>query len=228
MGRKRLPGTPPIDVEMRPSGRARRISLRVSGLDGRVTVTYPQGCPEPMAFGFAQEKEDWIRRSLTAMPAPQPVRVGALLPVLGEDLRIVPSSGRSAIVEDDKLVAPAQRTGPAVAALLKGIAQTRLSAAADRHARSLGREIGKFTLRDTRTRWGSCSSKGNLMFSWRLAMVPPRVLDYVAAHEVAHLRHMHHGPDFWETVRMLFGEYGSEREWLRREGSALHRYRFTD
>jgi predicted metal-dependent hydrolase len=115
-----------------------------------------------------------------------------------------------------------------VAAFLRALARDRLAAASDRHAARLGRGFGRLTLRDTRSRWGSCSSAGDLMFSWRLVMAPPEVLDYVAAHEVAHLAHMHHGPAFWAEVRRLYGDHRAARGWLRREGAALHRFRFGD
>lgn len=111
-------------------------------------------------------------------------------------------------------------------ALLKRLARDQLGASVDRFAAALDRAPGRITLRDTRSRWGSCSSEGNLMFSWRLIMAPQRVLDYVAAHEVAHLMHMDHSPAFWSTVEDLFPDHRPERDWLRREGASLHRYRF--
>jgi predicted metal-dependent hydrolase len=93
-------------------------------------------------------------------------------------------------------------------------------------AERLGSKVRKITLRDTRSRWGSCSNDAKLMFSWRLVMAPEDVLAYVAAHEVAHLKHMNHSKDFWETVEYLFGPYKKERAWLKQNGSTLHRYKF--
>ena len=90
----------------------------------------------------------------------------------------------------------------------------------------LGSRVRKITLRDTRSRWGSCSNDAKLMFSWRLIMAPEDVLAYVAAHEVAHLKHMNHSKDFWETVEYLFGSYKKERAWLKQNGPSLHRYKF--
>jgi predicted metal-dependent hydrolase len=82
-------------------------------------------------------------------------------------------------------------------------------------------------MRDTRSRWGSCSSQGTLMYSWRLIMAPPEVLRYVAAHEVAHLAEMNHSPAFWQVVQTLYGAHHRERGWLREHGASLHKYRFT-
>ena len=103
-----------------------------------------------------------------------------------------------------------------------------LAEAADRHSAALGRPHAGIVLRDTRSRWGSCTSEGNLMFSWRLIMAPPRILQYVAAHEVAHLAEMNHSPDFWAVVERLFPDYGVCRRWLRENGDHLHRVRFDD
>jgi len=90
----------------------------------------------------------------------------------------------------------------------------------------LGRSYARLSLRDTRSRWGSCTSDGGLMYSWRLIMAPPEVLDYVAAHEVAHLAQMNHSPAFWAEVTKIYGDYAAPRNWLRANGSTLHRYKF--
>ncbi|MEL6678764.1 MAG: M48 family metallopeptidase, partial [Pseudomonadota bacterium] len=93
-------------------------------------------------------------------------------------------------------------------------------------AARLGRRPGRSTLRDTRSRWGSCTSEGHIMLSWRLLLAPPQVLDYVVAHEVAHLQEMNHSPAFWSVVRDLCPDYERHRRWLHQHGADLHRYRF--
>jgi len=223
-----LPGNPPVDILLRPSARARRLSLRVSGIDGRVTVSYPAHASERAAMAFAIEKADWIRGQLAGRPEVVAVMPGVAVPVEGRLLTVAAVPGRGVRVEGDRLLAPAARSGAAVGAYLKALARERLAEASDRHAAALGRAFGRLTLRDTRSRWGSCSAAGDLMYSWRLVMAPPKVLDYVAAHEVAHLAHMHHGPAFWAEVRRLYGDHRAARGWLRREGGALHRFRFGD
>ena len=221
-----LKSAPDVAVELRRSARARRISLRVSSLDGRVTLTLPPGTPERVARAFAEEKAPWLRDAVGRVAVPSSVTIGAELPVEGRTLRIVPGTRRSARIVGDAIEAPTGREGPAVEALIKQIARARLNAAVDHFADQLSKRRGKITLRDTRSRWGSCSSEGNLMFSWRLALAPTSVLAYVAAHEVAHLDHMDHSSDFWATCRRLFPETDTQREWLKANGSGLHRYRF--
>jgi len=221
-----LSSAPGVTVALRRSARARRISLRVSSLDGRVTLTLPPGTPERVGRAFAEEKARWLEAAVGKVKMPLAVAIGATVPVEGQDMQVVAGQGKSARFDGRCIAAPPGREGPAIEALLKKTARDRLLAAVDRFAGALGKTAGRLTLRDTRSRWGSCSSEGNLMFSWRLIMAPPRVLDYVAAHEVAHLRHMDHSPAFWATVEDLFPGHRAERDWLKREGATLHRYRF--
>ena len=220
-----LPGHPPVAIDSRASRRARRITLRIGAADGRVTLTRPAGVPEAAALAFAREREAWLRQKLRARPADIAVRTGTDLPVEGMPFAVAAARGRARI-EDGRLLVPAGRAGPGAAALLKHLARERLATAADRHAAALGVRWGPLALRDPRGRWGSCTAAGRLMFSWRLAMAPPEVLDYVAAHEVAHRVHMDHSPAFWAAVERLRPDWRTARDWLRAEGPGLHRYRF--
>ena len=227
MGQIRLGGTGDLVVEMRRSSRARRISLRVSTLDGRVTLTVPRHVDAEVARAFAEEKTAWIRKALEKQAPVVPVVIGASVPVEGRMVPVLAGRGRRARLTDQGLEAPSGREGPAVQAFLKALARERLVAASEKYARALGRDFGKITLRDTRSRWGSCSEVGNLMYSWRLILAPPEVLDYVAAHEVAHLAHMDHSKAFWAVVETLCPGYSEPRLWLRRDGAGLHGYRFS-
>ena len=228
MARIRLDGNPPVEVTLRRSARARRLSLRVSRLDGTVSLTLPARAPEREALAFLREREAWVRGHLAQVAPARAVAEGALVPVEGRDCRVVVAPGRAALREGELRVAPGRPPGPQVRALLKARARDRLVEASGRYAVRLGRPHGPITLRDTRSRWGSCASSGALSYSWRLVMAPPEVLDYVAAHEVAHLEEANHAPAFWAVVARLFPGYAAPRAWLRREGSALLRFGFDD
>lgn len=228
MAPERHPGNPGYAVIWRRSARARRLSLRVSRLDGRVTLTLPSGVPEREGRAFLASRDGWIRAQLAQTPPAERPGIGGSLLVAGERLQVVAGQGRGVRRIGALIEAPADRTGVRLQAWLREEARQRLTAAVDRHAGVLGRPHGRITLRDTRSRWGSCSARGDLMFSWRLAMAPPRVLDYVAAHEVAHLAHMDHSPRFWACVERLYGPWQAERDWLRAHGAALHAVRFAD
>ena len=137
-------------------------------------------------------------------------------------------TGRSVRIDGDQIIVPGDpdRLGARLAGYLKTLARDRLAEASDRYAARLGSDYTRLTLRDTRSRWGSCTVDGALNYSWRLIMAPREVLDYVAAHEVSHLAEMNHSDRFWATVEKIHGPYRQQRGWLRTEGAALHRIRF--
>jgi predicted metal-dependent hydrolase len=220
-----LPGEPPVTVALRRSARARRVSLRVSGTDGRATLTLPRRGSLPEALAFLREREGWLRGHLSRVPPARPAGLGTPVPVEGEERLLLPSPDRRVRLAPGELHVP-DRPGAAERAL-RALARERLVAACARHAGRLGRAHGRITLRDPRSRWGSCSSRGDLMFSWRLVMAPPGVLDYVAAHEVAHLERMDHSPAFWAVVARLRPDFAEARDWLREHGAALHRIHLT-
>ena len=225
-----LPGMPPIEITLRRSARTRRFSLRISRIDGRVTLTLPPRAREAEAMAFVRGQEGWIRDALSAMPAGAVVGMGSCVPVEGRLLTVVAGPGRVVRIDGDALLVPGEglRAGVRVGAYLKALARTRLAAASDRYAALVGREFTRLSLRDPRSRWGSCTADGALMYSWRLVMAPPDVLDYVAAHEVAHLVEMNHSPAFWGVVARLRPDWQAQRDWLRGQGGALQGYRFGD
>lgn len=225
-----LPGSPPVEIVLKRSARARRFSLRVSRLDGRVTLSLPVRAREAEAMAFARAQEAWIRETLACMPQRAGVGIGALVPVEGRMLRLEQGTGRAVRVEGDSLLIPGDpaQAGVRAGAFLKALARERLVAASDRYAAMIGRRVARVTLRDTRSRWGSCAADGALMYSWRLVMAPPAVLDYVAAHEVAHMVEMNHSDRFWAVVERLYPGWQVQRKWLHAEGQALHGFRFGD
>lgn len=223
-----LKGNPPVPVYLKRSARARRICLRVCGQDGRVTLTVPANLHLNEAYDFAHGKSDWIRRNLSNLSPTELPAFGNQIMFEGRLHNVLPGSGRKVVQSDGKLLVPgaAEQLPARLKAFLQHAARDRLVEAADRYSCALGRKFNKIAIRDTRSRWGSCSSAGRLMFSWRLVMAPPEVLDYVAAHEVAHLEEMNHSPTYWKVVSRLLPGYETPRRWLKRNGQDLHRYRF--
>ena len=226
----RLQGNPEIDVTLRRSARARRMTLRVSRLDGRVTLTVPRGVAEAEMWAFVDERRDWIAKHLATQTPRTQAGLGAKLPVLGELRHIVPGKGRRVVLSDTEITVPGPKdqVGAKLQAWLKQMARSELSFASDQYAKALGHSYSKLTLRDTTSRWGSCTSDGGLMYSWRLIMAPAEVLTYVAAHEVAHLQEMNHSSAFWDLVEQLYGDTRPPRAWLKARGHDLHAIRFTD
>ena len=204
--------------------------LRVGPAGGHAaTLTLPPGVPISAAEAFLDDQQDWLRRQIERGPVRVTVAPGSEIPFADGRLRVRMSAERRLRHEGETLLVP----GPAamvpgrVAGFLRESARAACAEGVERHAAALGRRPGRISLRDPRSRWGSCTSRGDLMFSWRLAMAPAAVLDYVVAHEVAHLAEMNHSPRFWAVVAELCPDHAGPRDWLRRNGSGLHAHDFT-
>ena len=221
-------GEPEIEVRLRRNVRARRMVLRVSQAGSDPTLTLPPGVPLARAQAFLRDHEGWLRRHLAERPAGAPVRAGSVLPFGDGTLTVAAIAGRAVRRSGDVLGVPGDVAGQGVrvAAWLREEARHACVAGVDRHAAALGLRPGRISVRDPRSRWGSCTSEGDLMFSWRLAMAPVAVLDYVVAHEVAHLAELNHSPRFWAVVRRLRPDFQTSRDWLQRNGAALHTFDF--
>lgn len=216
--------------------RARRFTLRVRAATRDAVVTMPPRTSWKAVQLFAEQHAAWIADRLGALPDRIPLTVGATIPFRGEPLSIASAEGLRAVAYLDRQTGPDGPTAvlrvsgtPAeqerrVLAFLKREARAELEAAVARHAAAVGRIPRAVVLRDTRSRWGSCSSTAGLNFSWRLVMAPPVVLDYLAAHEVAHLVHLDHSPAYWAVASRLAPELEWAEAWLRANGPALHRF----
>jgi predicted metal-dependent hydrolase len=224
---------PEVPVRMRTNVRARRFTLRLDPDGDGAVLTMPPGVPYSEARMFVLRQSDWLAGALARQPRRIVVDHGARIPIAGTDAEIACVDGprRAPRLEDGRLILSgagvcAFQPGPRVAAFLKARARDALVPAVQHYSGMLGRKAAAVTLRDTRSRWGSCSAAGRLSFSWRLAMAPPEVLDYVAAHEAAHLVEMNHAPRYWAVVARILPDYERHRNWLKREGRELHGFHF--
>jgi predicted metal-dependent hydrolase len=221
-------GDAELAVEVRRVARARRISLRLDAATGGVVLTLPPGVDPARGFAFLREKELWLQNRLARVPAAVPFADGAVIPFFGEDhvIRHRPDTrggvwqeGGALHVTGDPAHLPRRLRD-----WLKAQARQTLSAQARAMADRVGRPVTRVSVRDTRSRWGSCTAAGALSFSWRLVFAPRTVFDYVVAHEVAHLVELNHGPRFWRLVAELCPDMDKSRRWLRRHGAGLHGY----
>lgn len=208
--------------------RARRVILRLDAASGTALLTLPPGFSNRDALAFLQRNKGWLAQRLQKLPEAIPFQDGAVLPILGEPHRILhePGARRGLWREEGHLHVSgrAEHLPRRVRDYLKAEAKQELSVRSHDKAAAIGQRVTRVTLRDTKSRWGSCSHQGALSYSWRLILAPESVLDYVAAHEVAHLVHMDHSPSFWRLVADLHPDPDSARAWLKRDGSALWRY----
>lgn len=215
-------------LELRESARTCRYTLKVDATRGLIQVVTPPGAPEAEVSAFILRHLDWLKSRAAKLPPAVPFIDGQTVPLFG-----VPH-----IIRHD----PAHRGGPTAADgvltvgggaefvarrvrdyLIKSARQA-ITPRAHAHAAALGAKPSAVSLRDTKSRWGSCSATGRLSFSWRLALAPVWVLDYVVAHEAAHLREMNHSPRFWALCESLTPDAKAGRAWLKTQGAGLFRY----
>ncbi len=215
----------PVTARLRLDPRAKRITLRVDQTRREAVVTAPARRHVGRAERLLAENGLWLSRLLAELPEPMPFRDGATIPLRGEAHRIGIDDGAlkpTVAGEAIRLPGPADTLSARMAAWLRAEARRDLGEASQRHAARLGVGYARMRVGDPTRRWGSCSTSGTLSYSWRLILAPPSVLDYVAAHEVAHLREMNHGPAFWAHVADLRPDYREPSDWLKAHGAALH------
>jgi predicted metal-dependent hydrolase len=225
-------------VALKRVSTARRFTLRVRAATRDVVLTMPTRGSTIAARDFAARHAAWIGARLRRLPQPVALVPGNVIPLRGIDHVILHRPYARGTVWISALDS-GPYYGPAAAICvageephisrrvleyLKRQAKRDLEAAIARHSATVGKPVPKVTLRDTTSRWGSCSANGSLSFSWRLILAPPFVLDYLAAHEVAHLVHMNHSPRFWKLTRKLSADTDRAEAWLKAYGASLHRF----
>jgi predicted metal-dependent hydrolase len=227
-----------IIVDVNP--RARRVSLRVDPTLGCIVLVRPPRMKPSIVMSFVAARQGWIAAHLERLPSRMAFTDGCIIPFRGEDhvVRWRPEARggvwRDELSDEIIVTGRAEHAPRRLRDWLKGEARAALSAPVHAMAEMLDVNVSRITVRDTRSRWGSCTRDGKISFSWRLILAPEAVMNYVVAHEVAHLEHMNHGPAFWRTVARLMDEaspafktdmsWKLARQWLSRSGAALHRY----
>ena len=218
-----------VAVKVKLNPRARRIVMRVHPTSGEVIVTAPSRGGMAPALAFARGEIQWIARQLRHLPKPVALMPGAVVPFLGVAhlIRHVQARGPAPVWREQGVLSVSGRMEHAPRRLtdfFKREARALLSVRAMEYSARLGVRPGRVTVRDTKSRWGSCSQSGSLSFSWRLILAPDFVRDYVVAHEVAHLKEMNHSQHFWAQVKLLSPDMTRARQWLRDHGRTLLSY----
>jgi predicted metal-dependent hydrolase len=219
-------------IAINRSTRSRRFTLRVRSASRDVLLTMPARASMKAAREFAERHAAWIGVRLNHLPRPVAFEDLAKTPLRGIDHTIVHRPGARGVVwieagERGPLICVAgepPHVARRVTDFLKREAAKDIEAAVARHAKAIGVRPSRISVRDTVSRWGSCSSAGRLSFSWRLILAPPYVLDYLAAHEVAHMVHMNHSSKFWTVVGRVSPDVKRAEAWLKAHGASLHRF----
>ena len=210
--------------------RARRLSIRIDARAGEAVLIAPSERKLPEVIAFARTKIAWMQGRLAERPHGTPLEPGAVIDLFGRPTRLTATGGAGAarLIEDE--------TGPVIVSggegeayarrvenLFRRVARDTLQARTDVHLNALGQPPVKMSIADPKSRWGSCSPHNrSIRYSWRVVLAPPVVIDYLAAHEVAHLVHADHSPAYWAVVQGLIGDHRPHRKWLREHGPALH------
>jgi predicted metal-dependent hydrolase len=218
----------PVPIEIRPMRSARRMRLRFDDSSGTLKLTCPTRTSRRTALAWVLDQRDWVDAQLARALPPEPFVAGAIIPIEGRDTRIVWSEtgARAPKLVDGDLYCGGPESGLArrIESFLKAHALKTMSAEVAEYAARAGVQAGPVSIGDAGTRWGSCSSTGRIRLNWRLICAPPQVRRYVVAHEVAHLKHLHHGPAFKALEAKLFGPGLSEaKAILKRTGPRLRR-----
>ncbi len=226
---RRDPLLPPeaCPVRWKRSSRARRVSLRIDAAKGVVVVTLPNRVGRKQGLALLTEHAGWVMQKLSAIAPERPFEADGTVPIGGVEhlIRHDPARRGAAFVEDGALVVTGEATfiPRRVRDFLRAEALRRIVLAAREHCEGLGVTPSAIRLKDTRSRWGSCAPDRTLAFSWRLVLAPEWVLDYVVAHEVAHLREMNHSQRFWDLVEQRSAHRIAATKWLRQHGAAIQR-----
>lgn len=223
-------------IRLRRHRRARRYTLRIHPSDREAILTMPPRGTLADAKDFAQRHGGWIAARLGRLPQAAPFVHGTIVPLRGTPHKIVHRAGRGTVwteIRDsgEKIICvagDAAHIDRRVHDFLKREARADLQTASERYAAQLNVKVTRLSIRDQSSRWGSCTSAGSLSFSWRLILAPPFVLDYLAAHEVAHLVEMNHSAKFWKVVAKVCPATERAKTWLDTHGNDLHRFGVQD
>lgn len=226
-------GTGTLRIRLRPDSRAKRYLLRLPADASGPVMTVPLNADLARAERFAKAHVSWLLERMGQRREHVSLAVGDIVPLRGVDHLICATGKLRGLVQ--QVPAPSAEDLPELhvpgeadhiprklTTWLKAQARKDLERAVAHHASALGKPYAAISIRDTRSRWGSCASNGNLSFSWRLVLAPPEILDYVAAHEVAHLAEMNHSSRFWAICEKLAPQTRTARKWLKENGAHLH------
>jgi len=219
------------DLVLKINPRAKRMALRVDPKKRVVNLVLPKRASMRSAYTFALEHKYWIREKIAELPERIEFSDGAILSILGEPTEVKVNYDKTLKTTDIQLInkellvsTNKENPNPRIKRFIINYAKERLSTLAHEKAARIDQKIADISVKDTTSRWGSCSHDAKLSFSWRLIFAPYKAFDYVVAHEVAHLRVMDHSPAFWAECEALCDDYSQGKTWMRRHSGDLIRY----
>jgi len=208
------------------SPRAKRLTLRIDSKDRLAMLSLPPRCTQKQAISFIEKHQDWVIESLSKLPQMQRFSSGQQISLFGKNIIIqhAPEKRWGARVENGVLYVSgsSEFTHRRVKDYIKKQAQKTFLNLSQKLAKKINCQVNDVVIKDTKSRWGSCSSLNNINYNWRLALAPQEVIDYIVAHEVSHLAHQDHSEEFWECVASLCPNYQKGQDWLKQHGKELY------
>lgn len=219
-----------LPIRIKKHRTSRRLIVRYHPRQKSLSLTLPQATTLTQGLHFINEKREWILQQVMQYSNNNSFVSGQEIPVLGKNIKLEHVGGRGVVTEQDSALQVHGDIEFMERRIQKWLIQklkSEIIPLAEGFSNQLKVKTGNITLRDTSSRWGSCSSDGNLSFSWRLVFAPYEVLTYVVAHEVAHIREHNHSPNFWALVAQICPEFKNSQNWLKRNGKSLYMYNIS-
>lgn len=217
-----------FDIKIIKSATAKRLTLRIDAKERIPVLSLPKRCPAKKAVAFVNEHRGWIEQCLSQIPETKRFEDGEKISVLGKTYQIKhsPQSRRGVYIDHDMLIVSGDKEflHRRVCDYIKKTAKQKFFEMSQQKAALIGCHVKNVTIKDTKSRWGSCSSIQNINYNWRIALAPDFVIEYLIAHEVSHLKHQDHSRRFWQCVKNLHPRCGEGRLWLKQHGKDLYLY----
>ena len=217
-----------FDIKVVKSPLAKRLTIRIDEKNHRPVLTIPKYCSQRRALQFLEDNRDWMINMLARLPKSQLFGNNDQVSFFGEIFKILWAENQKGTVFENGLLKVGGRQEflhRRVTDFLKEQALQRFSTLTVEKAKLLGCRVCGVAIRDTKSRWGSCSTRGNINYNWRVSMAPLYVIDYLVCHEVTHLKHPDHSKNFWKTLSSICPQYQEGRRWLKVKGKDLYCYK---
>ena len=214
-----------FEIKIVKSATAKKLNLRIDERHRIPILTIPRFCSNRKALNFVEQHRDWIKNTLARLPQHQSFSNGSKISIAGQNYTILHNPSQHGIkLENNRLLigGTPEFLHRRVCDFLKKYATTYLHNLSVSIAAKIGHHVHKVTVKETKSRWGSCSSKNNINYNWRIIMAPEFVINYLVSHEVSHLQHPNHSKEFWQCVENLCPNWQEGRHWLKIKGKDLY------
>ena len=213
-------------INIKKDKRAKRIILKVSNIDGNISITLPKYESEKKGLKFLLKNQEWVLKQLNSFPKKVPFKNLSEIPYMGKMHKIIhlSKSGNLIYIYKNQIIffGKKENLSKNIKSWLYGKAKNEIIKLANSNVSYLGKKYNKIYIKDLKSSWGICGPSGNISFSWRLILAPKHVMEYIVVHELCHLVEFNHGKEFWQLVTAIFPQRDLSQNWLKINGVKLH------